>query len=122
MPKPTLIEFFDGDNITTELEELTEVKIGKKRLINVRVTSGDNANHRSGLIIRYFAKVDGIPVATFVHVSNQDNNGQSFNTPKNLRVIRGTQQSVRAIAWDRRNPPAGGGEIQSRRVRLKATK
>lgn len=125
MARPTKIGFFEGPqvnaNATNDLEENTEVRIGRKKQITVRVNSGDPAaGQQTGLLIRYFARVDGIPVATFVLFSNVSVNGAQVDVPKDVRVIRGTSQSLRAIAWDRKNPIQGAGDVLTKRVRIRA--
>ena len=54
MAKPTQIEFHEDPGHTIEFEENSEVKAGKKKKLTVRVTSGDNNQHRTGVLIRHF--------------------------------------------------------------------
>jgi hypothetical protein len=119
MPKPTNTEFFTDNTHTTPFEEHSEVPLFKKNSITVRISSADvNGNRKTGTILRHFSKVDGIPLVTILNVPIEDVGGQQlFDKQADVRPVRGTQ-SLQVITWDRKTPPAGAGEVQSRRRRF----
>jgi hypothetical protein len=120
MPKPAKIEIFEDTNHTVEFEENSEVKAGKRKPLTVRVTSGDNNQHKTGVLIRHFTRVDGIPMATFLIVFNEDNGNPQFDKQPVIRPCCSTAHSLRVIAWDRKpNAVQGADQVLSRRVRFK---
>src|SRR5262245_2639265 len=121
MPKPTNLEVLETvAGASLEFEDSSEFKPGKKKTITARVSHGAG-NRRSGVLVRHFARVDGVPVATVLVNSDEPppgGGGTQATREASLRPVRGFSQSVRVLAWDRTNPPAAFGEIQSRRVRF----
>lgn len=115
MPRPTNLEILD--EALNEIEEGTELPIGKKKALKIRVTH--SAVRRSGMIVRHFVKIDGVPIATITPITDDAPAGATLVKDAQIRAVRGKAQSIRVLAWERNAPPADARDVASRRVRIK---
>ena len=96
MAKPTKIGFFDDVNFTKEFEENTAVNVGRNKTIRVRVTSGDGGTPKTGVIIRHFVKINGVPQVT-VLVPNINSDNAGANAAKTASKHNGRYEVLKTI-------------------------
>ena len=117
MPKPKKVKFKD-------VVDGAEFPFGRPATVPIIVEPDDPAggggggSARTGVSVRLFFKRDGVPfqqiISEYVITGNNlDERAVTF-TP-----MRGSSQSIRVTAWNRRQAIANGADIQTKRLRIK---